>query len=1800
MSVSRFLHQLKNCFQSSARSSRQTKARQRAESLETRALLSAGDLDPSFGTGGIVEHSWGSATDEAYAEAIQANGQIVVAGYSFNSSQRNMKVDRFNADGTRDTTFGVGDGLLTGGVGTGVSFATAVAIQPADQFIVVAGIASDTVFVQRLKTDGTPDSAFGGGGTVLASTGTYANMVHTMLIQPDGRIVVGGEFYSSSTGNLDSFLMRLNTDGAVDTSFGTDGIFRYSHSGNIEELHSVAIQPDGKLVIAGTSYSGSEYDAYLARVTSDGHLDASFSPLTYFTEKNDRFEHVELQPNGAIIATGWQAGLGTANVVVVRTDANGQYDSSFSGDGIQTFNFGGTYDYGLSSVLRADGKLVIAGGAHTTDTTHTTESQNLALARLNPDGSMDSSFGTAGRVTIPYTFYDDLFYGVSLQADGKLVAVGDAGTATGSHIVLARFEGTSAPTAVQLSPSYVLEQQPVGTVVGTLSSIDPDLLDSFNYALVTGSGDTNNALFTLSGNQLLTNAVFDYSVAQSYSIRIRTTDQNGKSLDHVFQVAIRALQAAELVKDISTSLTGAFPSGFAEMNGMTYFVASSIDCGAELWKSDGTATGTMMVKDIEGGVSGSHPSLLINVNGTLYFTANDGVNGYELWQSDGTDAGTTMIKDIWRGSNSASVRSLTNVNGTLYFIAEDNIHGRELWRSDGTEAGTAIVKDIYSGVNGSDPRYLANVNGTLCFTAYDGVHGWELWKSDGTEAGTEIVKDIWSGVNGAYPRRLTNVNRTLYFSAFDGVHGWELWKSDGTEAGTEMVRDIASGVNDAFPSSLTNVNGTIYFSAKDGVSGYELWKSDGTETGTTIVKNIADGGSNAAPRFLTNVNGTLYFSAQEDVHGQELWKSDGTEAGTEMVRDIASGVNGAFLSSLTNVNGTLYFSAKDGVSGYELWKSDGTETGTTIVKNIANGGRNAYPRFLTNVNGTLYFSAQEDVHGRELWKSDGTESGTVVVKHIEGGTKSALPRYLTNVNGTLYFAAQDDFHGTELWRSDGTDAGTEIVKDIMSSANGAYPRYLTNVNGTLYFSARDDVYGWELWKCDGTEAGTEVVKDIWNGVNGAYPSSLTNLSGTLYFAAYDGVHGWELWKSDGTEAGTEMVKDIMSSTDGAYPRYLTNVNGMLYFSARDDVYGWELWKSDGTEAGTVMVKDIASTYRFDSAYPRYLTNVNGTLYFSAQDNAHGRELWRSDGTETGTVIVKNIANRTNSAYPRYLTNVNGTLYFSAQDDVHATELWRSDGTESGTEMVKDIMSSTNGAYPRYLTNVSGTLYFVAQDDIHGPELWRSNGRESGTEMVKDIRSGVQWAVPRYLTNVNGTLYFMANDGTSGYELWKSDGTTAQTRIAADVMPGLDGAGAFYLLPIGNKLYFSASTNASGQELWSLTLPMTGPTDMDLSHAALPENAGTDFVIGTLSATDADPGASLSFSLPAWLGDNAAFNVSGTSLRANAGFDFETKNSYSVTVRVTDANGLSFDKQFTISVTDVNETPTNISLSHNSLAENAGANAVIGTLSGTDPDAGDTLTFSLPAGLGDNAAFNVSGTSLRANTSFDFETKNSYSVTVRVTDAGGLSFDKQFTISVTDVNENPTAISLSNASVKENLPAGTTVGTLSASDPDAGETISYSLVAGTGSTYNGSFTISGSTLKTAATFNYELKNSYSIRVRATDHAGLTVDQVFTISVQDVTELGGIDVQLGQTQRSYVRYLDVLFDRPDDIMSMVNSGRFQLTKKDLNGQIPQNVPLTASMFSLVGSRARVDFGSNGLGGNRNTTAGDGYYQLGIDMD
>ena len=208
-------------------------------------------------------------------------------------------------------------------------------------------------------------------------------------------------------------------------------------------------------------------------------------------------------------------------------------------------------------------------------------------------------------------------------------------------------------------------------------------------------------------------------------------------------------------------------------NGLT----NAQNTGRELWKSNGTDVGTVVVKNILAGdlssIDENRPAYLTVVGTTLFFAADDGVNGRELWKSDGTALGTVLVKNIAAGITASDPTELRSAGGKLFFLANDGVSGRELWVSNGTAAGTVLVKDLVAGLADASIDNLTVINNIVCFAADDGLSGREVWLSDGTAAGTRIAFDAVLGSSSSNPNSLSNFGNNLLFAASDSDAGNE-------------------------------------------------------------------------------------------------------------------------------------------------------------------------------------------------------------------------------------------------------------------------------------------------------------------------------------------------------------------------------------------------------------------------------------------------------------------------------------------------------------------------------------------------------------------------------------------------------------------------------------------------------------------------------------------------------------------------------------------------------------------------------------------------------------------------------------------------------------------------------------------------------------------------------------------------------------------------------------------------------------------------------------------------------------------
>lgn len=330
-----------------------------------------------------------------------------------------------------------------------------------------------------------------------------------------------------------------------------------------------------------------------------------------------------------------------------------------------------------------------------------------------------------------------------------------------------------------------------------------------------------------------------------------------------------------------------------------------------------------LVKDIDprtNAAASSEPNSLVGIGETVYFSAIDGFD-QEIWRTDGTAEGTVMLKDVRPGPSRSTARFLTRVGSTLYFIANDGTRGTELWKSDGTAAGTTLVKDITPGPDWTftfEGYEFEAVGDRLYFIARTPGAGRELWTTDGTAEGTRLVRDITPGPASTHMIALTAVGDTLYLAVRTSEVGQELWRSDGTEAGTFMLKDILPGPGSSFPGGMTAVGTTVFFQAWDAANEANLWKTDGTPEGTVLVKQVPGG---LIPFGFVAFGPHVYFSCRWPEAGAELCRSDGTEAGTVLVRDINPGPTGSWPEASFVVNGQIILRVQSLETGIEVWKS---------------------------------------------------------------------------------------------------------------------------------------------------------------------------------------------------------------------------------------------------------------------------------------------------------------------------------------------------------------------------------------------------------------------------------------------------------------------------------------------------------------------------------------------------------------------------------------------------------------------------------------------------------------------------------------------------------------------------------------------------------------------------------------------------------------------------------------------------------------------------------------------------------------
>lgn len=389
--------------------------------LPRAAWSASGDLDPIFGSGGQATLRFSTeagVSDAATAVLAQPDGRLVVGGTKGGDQ---MLIARLDAAGTLDASFGVGgsttpiDGVLCG-----------LARQPDGKLVAVGTAKFVGVVVARFGANGVLDTGGFGAPAGMASFRLpgSAGVATAVALAPDGRIVLAGLTYGSGGTGYDIALVRLNADGSLDATFGVGGMVTTDVGGRDDAAFAVAVQPDGKIVVAGHAFNAfsNGYDVALVRYGVNGSPDGGFGTdgkvMTDLGTRDDRAFGVVVQPDGKLVVAGQTFGFDLLDVALVRYRANGAVDPDFGNAGAAVIAVSGGHDAARTIARQDDGKLVVAGYAAVGT------SSDIAAARVHADGSRDVAFGAGGTVVTATGPEAEAAASVAIQPDGKIVVAG--------------------------------------------------------------------------------------------------------------------------------------------------------------------------------------------------------------------------------------------------------------------------------------------------------------------------------------------------------------------------------------------------------------------------------------------------------------------------------------------------------------------------------------------------------------------------------------------------------------------------------------------------------------------------------------------------------------------------------------------------------------------------------------------------------------------------------------------------------------------------------------------------------------------------------------------------------------------------------------------------------------------------------------------------------------------------------------------------------------------------------------------------------------------------------------------------------------------------------------------------------------------------------------------------------------------------------------------------------------------------------------------------------------------------------
>ncbi|RUT06030.1 hypothetical protein DSM106972_032360 [Dulcicalothrix desertica PCC 7102] len=840
-----------------------------------------------------------------------------------------------NPPGSLDSSFGTG-GRVTAGFGSGTAYATAI---QADGKIVVVGEAyngSSDFAIARYNPNGTLDTNFGNGGKVTTDLAGRTDRGYSVAIQSDGKIVVAGITYNASN-TTDIAVMRYNPNGTLDTNFGNGGRVVTDFDGKSDWIRSIAIQSDGKIVVGGSitvSTSPLNSDFVLVRYNPNGTLDSNFGSggrvVTSNSNGQDSISSITIQQDGRIVAAGNVINSsGGFDFILARYNSNGSLDTSFGSSGKVTTDFSGKDDFGDSVSIQSDGKIVVAGS-----TGQIGVSGDFALARYNSNGSLDTNFGNSGRVVTGIGNGNDAGQSLAILANGKIVVSG--------------FSESPSGTTYNNRDFAVAVYNPDGTVDSSFGSGGKVITP------VGNSSSQNTSVAVQSDGKIVVagSSNGDFTVIR-YEAPIGSTSNTGNTGNTAPSLIDTVVTLNPVNRD------AALPSGTVGT-----LVSSFIGIGRNVTDSN------------TGAVTGIAITSADSTNGTWYYSTNNGTNWNTLGTVSSTNArllGADSNTRVYFRPNAGYTGSIGNgitfrawdqTSGVAGGIADTSVNGGSTAFSTATDTA-AITVNNPTPINDNFANQITLVGTSGSVTGTNIGATAEI--GEATQSGTN--NSVWwnwtAPTSGTVTFDTVGSNFDTYLSVYTGtsVNSLTLVSFNDDSGGVSTSR-----------VSFSATAGTVYRIAVDGYSSstgnislnYSL--SDSTTTTGNIAPTLTD--------TVVTLN-PLNEDAGAPSGAVGTLVSSIVDLGRNVTDSRSGAVTGIAITSISTSNGTWWYSTNNGAN----WLQIGTLSNSNARLLAADTFTRVYFQANANYNGSI-----SNAITFRAWNQTSGVNGSVADTTLNGGS----------------------------------------------------------------------------------------------------------------------------------------------------------------------------------------------------------------------------------------------------------------------------------------------------------------------------------------------------------------------------------------------------------------------------------------------------------------------------------------------------------------------------------------------------------------------------------------------------------------------------------------------------------------------------------------------------------------------------------------------------------------------------------------------------------------------------------------------